>query len=276
MGAAPGPPVARGAAAAARRWPREALRRRFRGGRKIGGNGTVLATGRGDLVSLEQGKRVETAWGSRLGAEERQAMLRRASLAVAVVAILAAGGVSYGMEVTDHLVGSTTLTNGSVLSWSITPPPSTPGNWTYSYTLNAVADTVYLETSTGLKQSSTFVSWPVGSLAEGPKYFSSPGIYGLKINTSVDQNAGTSAFSFVTAINPVYGDFWASSSMKNKGFGSDPSFGTTQDEAVIQWAATVDSGGASDIIVPEPSLSILALVGLAAGAFARRKKKEAA
>ena len=87
---------------------------------------------------------------------------------------------------------------------------------------------------------------------------------------------GSGHYTFWSFINPVWGDAFiygdASNYVYNSGFGGGPLQTETE---FLNWVATVDTGAlGGDVVIPEPSISVLALTALLGGAFARRRKKK--
>jgi len=226
-------------------------------------------------------------------------MLRKAMFGILALALL--GGVSLAQDIkqlqdaeytSNRTIGSgvtagTAWSDGFRINWSVSGKDG-QGYYTYSYTFDDGATTPaditldewIVEVSSELTELSTFQFTDGGAVTSGTgqNVFlgthtatgSGESIYGVKFTYDA------ASYSFKTLQDPVYGDFWATdsattanSAVWNTGIGVDlaPGPGST-----TNWVATVDTE--SGIIIPEPSLSVLALTALLAGAVARRRKKE--
>jgi len=212
-------------------------------------------------------------------------MLRKMMGLVLMAALC--GGVALGDAVQvqgDDLDDSRSLSSGltGVGSWSsltITwgiDKSATTGLTTYEYSFSGDGiGTWYLEVSPGVTNHKSFRALDNTAL----ELVGSVTVSGKTLDNALKfTSAGTGgAYKFETYVNPIWGDAFIGTSTSGKyayndDFDTDPILGVTSD--FTGWVATVDTGSAGDLVIPEPSLSVLALTALLAGAVARRRKKE--
>lgn len=179
---------------------------------------------------------------------------------------------------------------GFSISWYITYN-LTSMLWTYEYTLLSTKKDVshfILELSEGTTQDdlmNIFINdkqATIGNEIEGPNFWgkhpsthgypASPDIYGIKF----DVGGNPVKYSFTTANDPVWGNFYAKSG-KNKGkwvyvYNSALEIDGFNSENKLDFIARPDGGDAVPVI-PEPLSSILFLTGGAALAFRRYLKE---
>jgi len=225
-------------------------------------------------------------------------MLKR-MLAIAVVLAVAGGGAfgAYWSEdpvtvpVLQRTVTGYALGGGVTLDWNIVPVTSGTyqGNYGYTYTWSSAPTSWTLEVSPGAPSSSFgFVGNYTATIQDyvditGINTNVIPAPWGPENNTlntaiTFSPTAGTTSFTFYTQLGPVYGDVFGSVSTTVYspwlGVPTDDSMDTPQLANYIP----MPDGSFGDYppvtIIPEPSLSVLALTALLAGAVARRRKKE--
>ncbi len=220
-------------------------------------------------------------------------MLKR-MLAIAVVLAVAGVGVASADDVVSvpfaDWAKSQTLdddatgwsASGVTLSWQIT---KAAGIYTYKYTWSEAVTQFVLEASPG-KTALSFswqsgydasVSWPGSTSVTDDNGSTVVLTNAITFTPPTGQNAITSV-TFRTKLGPVFGDAQGSKSSTG-GYANNPLIGVAVDEGVNSTIANYvpipDTGWSTgDIIIPEPSLSVLALTALLAGAVARRRKKE--
>ncbi len=219
-------------------------------------------------------------------------MLRRIGLFVVVLALLLAGRVASADIVTavdddywDYsldLDGTGDL-DGVTFSWDISPDDvNNPDIWTYTYTWPD--DVALTEWVLEVSPNKTAASFQFGSgytAVVGSRDDLSKDSTTVDLDNAITftPDEGTSSYTFYTRLNPVYGDVWVTD---DTDVAYNPSIGQGvgaqgQETLVTLFVPIPDSGwGGGDILIPEPSLSVLALLGLLTGGFARwRRKKEA-
>jgi len=223
-------------------------------------------------------------------------MMRRVLIVAAVLGLVAhvAGATVITVNDPADLTGarsSRTLTSGLTgsvvglpgtltMDWSIAYTGSVY-NYAYSFsgTENATVGTWDLAVSPAISAGITFTNGTAGSIV--PNVVTSKGTFA---NAIVFTAAGSSGYTFTTTVTPVWGSAFISGTSDNGAYTVWNTAMPTQQYPTgaspwpyTNWVPTVDSGFATTV-VPEPSLSILALLGLIGGAFGRRacRKKKAA
>ncbi len=191
-----------------------------------------------------------------------------------------------GTEITGSLTSPSGLFTekgwADTLSWDISS--TSDGRWHYSYTIsNHDNDTIYPEVPRVIFESSPGLTFELdsGTRSEGVQLWSEgdanprlPGdLYGIRLYRDSGTPGTCYTVGFTVDQEPHWGDFYGNyhdeegcHAVWNTGFGHD---------CDCWWCChPVCPGGNGPTVIPEPSLSVLALTALLAGAVARRRKKE--
>ncbi len=217
-----------------------------------------------------------------------------------VLMVVLCGGVAFGEYIyeepisvmnnrwtgpdTNKPLGMTGTLSGVTLDWNIVNlgTPSDPGPYRYTYTWSQVVDSWILEVSPGVSGISFDFSIDSGYTATVGDFVSAgTATLNTAITFTPTGTGGGKTFRFDTWLLPVYGDAYAgigSGSVANRKLGVgtfQATFDASHTGDFANYLAMPDgSFGGGDMIIPEPSLSVLALTALLAGAVARRRKKE--